>query len=600
MATETIEISRYAVETATSIADLKANIKGLKEELADLEIGSEEYHQRLLELNENQAALRNAMHGTAASMDEVIAAAKGANIEFDEQNKLVKNGVVSYNALVKKLADLTEAYRSTTDEVTRGDLAAQIKSVNDELKSMDESRGIFSRNVGNYAESIKKALKDIPSFAQPVKKAIDDTSKSLQLIGKQPVLGMVALLAPLVAKIAEALKENETALNAIDKLLAALKPVADFFSGVLEKIAGWLGSIVDWIIELGKNSGVTFNKIVAGAAGVGNAIYQFIATPIRNVIDLGKGLGQVFKNIFKGDFQGAVTAAKEAGKNMVDNFKEGFSFRTNFLTGQERGETFVAGLKSPKVKREAAAAGKEVAEAFTDPFANEELNEEIIPDFIWDPDGEIRAANQQLFDDLIAQQDSFLAAEDLRRQWEAAAAQAALDQQKQRDQERLQAFQQYAAAVSNVFGALADIYESNNDADEKATQKAKGLRTAAAIISTISGAISAYMNTIESVKIPAIAIPLAAINAAAVLAAGMAQIKQINAVKVGNSSGASGASLAAAPVVVPSVQRVRTMTGASEEERLNRMASDTRVYLVVSELEAKQKDQRVRIQESTF
>ena len=44
------------------------------------------------------------------------------------------------------------------------------------------------------------------------------------------------------------------------------------------------------------------------------------------------------------------------------------------------------------------------------------------------------------------------------------------------------------------------------------------------------------------------------------------------------------------------VETVRSLTGASEEERLNQMASDQRVYLVYSDVE--QAGRRVQVQQS--
>ena len=108
------------------------------------------------------------------------------------------------------------------------------------------------------------------------------------------------------------------------------------------------------------------------------------------------------------------------------------------------------------------------------------------------------------------------------------------------------------------------------------------------------------MNTIKSIEFTPVAIPMAVANAAAVLAAGMAQIKQINAVKVGNSGGGSAQAVASPVMAAPSVQQVRTITGAREEDRLNQMASSQRVYLVYSDIERANTAARVRVQETEF
>lgn len=580
MATETIEIAQFAVETATSIKDLKLNIKALKDTMADLTIGSEEYSEALTELQRNQTALKNAMHATTVDGKE-----EGKTLEGIAK---AANGLGnSYNALVKQMADLTQEFRATEDAVHRADLARQIKNINEELKQLDAVRGIYGRNVGDYFNQIVPGLRN--------------TADALKLIGKQPVMSLIMLLTPVLTKIVDALKENETALGAINKLLDGLKPVMDFFSGIIEKIAGYLADVVEWVLQLAKDSGVSFNKVISGAIGVGNAIKEFLLIPIRNVIDGAKAMGTVFQDIFSGQFKKAAADAKQAVKDIGDNFKKGFDFKGNFAAGQQAGEVFVSGLKSKKVKDSARSAGKDVMAAFLESLENEVIEEEDFSNvFLWDPDGEIRSQNQQMLDDLIAQQDEFNRQMAERARIEQEAAIAAAQQERERLRQRREAYADFAVSVSNIFSVLADLYDSNNEADERAAQRAKQLRTASAIISSITGAIAAYMNTIESVKLPNIAIPLAALNAATVLAAGMAQVKQINAVQVGSGGTSPTPALAQAPAFSPAIPQIRSVTGRFEEERLNRMAGDSRVYLVYSDLEIADTRQRVRVRETEF
>lgn len=580
MATETIQIAEFAVETATSIKDLKSNISELKKVMEGLTIGSEEYAEALTELQKNQTALKNAMHATIKDGEDEGKVLAGLS--------KAANGLgTSYNALVKQMADLTQEFRATEDAARRMELAKQIKNINEELKQLDAVRGIYGRNVGDYFNQIVPGLQK--------------TTDALKLMGKQPVMSLVMLLAPVLTKIVDALKENETALGAINKLLDGLKPVMDFFSGIIEKIAGYLADVVEWVLQLAKDSGVSFNKVISGAIGVGNAIKEFLLIPIRNVIDGAKAMGTVFQDIFTGQFKKVAADAKQAVKDIGDNFKKGFDFKGNFAAGQQAGEVFVSGLKSKKVKDSARSAGKDVMAAFLESLENEVIEEEDFSNvFLWDPDGEIRSQNQQMLDDLIAQQDEFNRQMAERARIEQEAATATAQQERERLRQRREAYADFAGSVSNIFSVLADLYDSNNEADERAAQRAKQLRTASAIISSITGAIAAYMNTIESVKLPNIAIPLAALNAATVLAAGMAQVKQINAVQVGSGGTSPTPALAQAPSFSPAIPQIRSVTGQSEEARLNRMASNQRVYLVYSDLEVAQTAQRVKVAETEF
>lgn len=589
MAQETIEIGRFAVETAQSIADLKANISALKKEMEGLNIGSEEYQQHLTALQENQAALKNAMHGTTASMEDIAKAAKGLGS--------------SYNALVKQMADLDQQFRATEDAAERAAIGERIKEINQQLKDLDEDRGKFGRNVGDYfnqmSDAMKGVIKDLPSGLGKIKHGLDDTTKSLALMGKQPVLGIIALLAPAINGIVSALKDNETALDAVKRVLKALEPVMQFFQGIIEKIAQGLAQAVDWVLDLAQTSGVSFKQIVGYAAGVGNAILQFILTPVRTTIDAVKGLGSAFKKLFSGDFKGALDAAKSAGNDIADNFKKGFSFKANFELGQQVGENFAAGLKSRKVKKAAEGAAKEV---------NEVIKSKLISpsDILKRMDAADKRAEQQRKETeaLIAGMEQELA-DELDGIWEEYEAEQwrRLQEEEQRLQARKTLLSAFASAVSSIFDSIADMLEEDNDANEKAAKQAKALRTASAVIDTISGAVAAYNNGVKALPLPPGAgIALGVAQAATVLAAGMAQVKKIQATKVGSGGGDSASipSLAAPPSYTPAIAQTRSVTGRSEVERLNRMADPARVYILQSDIEAKLAQGRVKVAETSW
>ena len=594
---ETITIFRADTgEAVKSIADLRESIKALKGNLEEMAIGSDEYAATLKQLQIQQTALKNAMHATTAEGDQ-------QSDTFAATARAAKGLGTSYNALVKQMADLDQQFRSTENAAERARLGAKIKEINDQLKQMDADRGKFGRNVGDYFNQVQGALKsviqDLPSGLGLVKKGMDDVTKSMGLMSKQPILGIIALLAPLINQIVSGLKDNKTALDAVKKLMDALKPVADFFAGVLEKIAGWISKAVDYVLELGQKSGIEFKNIVAGAVGVGNAILQFILVPIRNTIDGAKALGNVFQQVFKGQFREAANTAKQAVRDIGDNFRKGFDFKGNFEAGKKIGEEFAAGLKSTR-----RAAG-DAAKAVTDEVKKELATWDDLAKAIREHDAKVaeaRALDAQVMKDVNAQ----LVADE---QATTDAINALLDEQIQKEIEarnaaeatakaRIQGLMELAGATSSILGSIADLYDENADQDEAAAKKAKALRTASAIIDTISGAIGAYMQTVKTLPAPW-NIPAAAANAAAVLAAGYAQIRSINAVKVGGSSGSAGA-VVQAPAFQPVVQQVRNVTGASEEERLNRMAGDSRVVLVWSDAEAKMRDRRVQIAETAW
>ena len=159
-----------------------------------------------------------------------------------------------------------------------------------------------------------------------------------------------------------------------------------------------------------------------------------------------------------------------------------------------------------------------------------------------------------------------------------------------------------ASGVSSILGSIADAMEENTEMTEEEAKKAKNLRVASATIDMLQGAVTAYSSA-QSLGVPMGPI-IGAINAAAVIATGIANIAKIKATQVSaNSSSSQTPTVPAqvnAPTVSPQVQQVRTLTSASEEDRLNRMADDHRVYILSSDLEAERDQHRVQVEETTF
>ena len=92
-----------------------------------------------------------------------------------------------------------------------------------------------------------------------------------------------------------------------------------------------------------------------------------------------------------------------------------------------------------------------------------------------------------------------------------------------------------------------------------------------------------------------------AAQAAAITAAGIAQIAQMKKTNMSSSGGSSVPNaVVSAPVTDTNMPTTRNITSASEEDRLNRMADDRRVYVVSSDIEASLDGNKTRVEESSF
>ena len=653
MAEEIITILNvHTGEAVKNVGELKENIKLLKDELNKAEIGTEEYQTTLDQLKVNQNALKDAMYATSASMEDVAKAATGAG--------------ESYNALVHRMAALKEEFRATGDAARRMELGQQIKEVNDQLKALDALQGNFQRNVGNYPKTVGVFFDDLGKKTDALRKGLKLTEGGLnglkdgmEGIAKSPMIASIGILVSLAVKLAGELKDNEQAMASIKKLMEALKPVTEFFAGIIQKLADLLGDVIVKVTEFLGSSGL-LQKIINGVMGVGNAILQFVVAPFKGVIAAIK----VFK---EEGVKGLGNAAKAFGQEM----KAGVAFKQNFQAGQAVADAIIAGAKSKK--KAVTDAAKEISKDLSDDIAKsviQEINKQLEADIaaILKAEDEANKIEQQIADRRLQALDKYTARQlevnDILVENERERAWKEYEILEQANEQKLSLLQQFAddaiarndldayldyleqiadleveietnaikekmrlreldlkdaeenvkqqkatlqalaSATSAILGSIADIYEADSEESERQANKIKALRIASATIDTISGAIGAYMQSVATIPPPAGAI-VGAVQAAAVTAAGLAQIAQIRNTQVkasetGTVPETAIPAITSAPSTSTDIPQVRSVTSASEEDRLNRMAQDQRVYILSSDIEASQNQRRTQVSESSF
>ena len=655
MAEETIQIIRIDTgEAVRSVNDLRENVKILKERLGDLEIGTTEYQDTLEELKVNQAAVKDAMYATTASMDDLTKSATGTSN--------------SYNSLVHRMASLKEELRATDISTQQGkerfkELAAQINEVNDTLKDMDALQGNFQRNVGNYPGLMKTFSGSLDALDKGLKATaggVGDLKNGFDALAVNPAFAILGIVVTLFGSLADALKEDETTMAAVNKAGVSLEPVFKLFKGLLERITTIVADLIGKVSAFVQSNGL-IPKIIDGVVGVGNAILKFVIAPFKGVVEAIK----VFKE--KG-----VRGLGDAAKAFANEMKTGISFKSNYQAGESIVDAITAGIKDKK--KDVSDAGKDVIKPLKDGI-NIELDK-MIQELDMEMDKMIqeldkkqedankiansiaqgrlanldKAAKHQLELNAILVEDDKEKAEKayqiqlsanerrlaaleqfaqdalergdldayLEYKQEAADLEVEIETNALREKKRLreqdakdakekakqqmEVMQSVASATSGILGSIADMYESDEKNSEKNANKIKGLRIAAATIDTISGAVGAFMQAAATIPPPMGAI-IGGIQAAAVTAAGIAQIAKMKSTKVSGSasnSAPTAPAVTSAPVRTIDIQQVRSVTSASEEDRLNQMASDQRVVLVMSDLEVKQNQSRVQVAEASF
>ena len=588
MAEETIQILRVDTgEAVKSVNDLRENVKILKERLGDLEIGTSEYQDTLEELKVNQAAVKDAMYATTASMDDLAKSATGTSN--------------SYNALVHRMAALKEELRATDVSTEQGkqrfkELAAQINEVNDTLKDMDALQGNFQRNVGNYPglmKSFSGSLDALDKGLKTAKGGVGDLKGGFDALAVNPAFAILGIVISLFSSLADTLKEDETTMAAVNKAGVSLEPIFKLLKGILEKVTTIVADLITKASAFVQSNGL-IPKIIDGVVGVGNAILKFVIAPFKGVIAAIK----VFKE------QG-VKGLGDAARAFADEMKAGVAFKSNYQAGEAIVDAITAGMTDKKESATAAAAevGKDMGKALSSNLRDEFYKALAEADKKAEEQLRERERVQKEADDIAsealaettAELESYFDEQERLRQEDLKDAQ-------EKAKAKVEAMYTVANATSSILGTIADMYEADEESSEKNANKIKGLRIASATIDTISGAIGAFMQAVQTIPPPLGAI-VGGVQAAAVTAAGIAQISKLKATKVSASASGSNPTAPAvtsAPVQTMDIKQVRSVTSASEEERLNQMASEQRVYILQSDIEASQNAVRTQVAEASF
>ena len=217
-----------------SLGDAKKYIDKLRASLIDLDETSEEYAERVEEIDKVQDKLNKAMKATGEK---------------------TKDAEGSYNALSKKMSELKKAFKATGDEAERAALAKQINGINNQLKEMDASIGNFQRNVGNYEAAFTKGLsgiaKEIESLGNPLavaKNGVLALGKAFKTLIANPVGAVIMAIVVAIKALKKGFDQSEEATNSLKRAFSALQPVMNAISNVFTGFAKIVGSIAETAI----------------------------------------------------------------------------------------------------------------------------------------------------------------------------------------------------------------------------------------------------------------------------------------------------------------------------------------------------------------
>ena len=248
----------------------EANTAAMKAMRDEGKQDSDEY----IQLTQANKVLRQEMNGVEKSIQNNIKAEKA------QEGSLVQ--------LRAQLANLNKQYDSMSGFERMGtageELRKKIKTLSDNISSLEANTGRYQRNVGNY----KSALEGLSGGFKAAGLSTKGLDQSLKLLNGNPIMLFLTAIVGVVRQLIQAFKGNEQATMALKQAFSAFNPFIDAAKRGLEAFA---------------------NVVVKVVTGAVNGLTSAIGWLLDKVQDIGNFFGADWH---MGDnFREGVTAAKE-------------------------------------------------------------------------------------------------------------------------------------------------------------------------------------------------------------------------------------------------------------------------------------------------
>lgn len=583
------------VESANTVKELRQALADARKAMNEAEIGSTEYSRALEAVNTAQNQLSNATK-------------LGVKNTADAKE--------SYNQLSRTMGELKQQFHAAQTDAERLELAPKIKEINDRLKAMDKSVGVFGRNVGDYANQMAGAFQQAAGSAGSVVAPLQRVVGVFNVLKAHPIIAILGLISSLIYGVANASKAGEDGTRRWAVALSAFKPIGDVFTKLLYKIQEGLAWVIEKIVDLAQWTGILGDKskeyqrieeegfaiekarrdLMAEEAAYQKEIARLRAEAADKLNKTGQESMALTKEASRLEDELALKKANLAKREAqyisdknammpstteeLNNEAEAWAnVDQEMMSVLNRQREYNAQLyeASNRAKAESATAAKDTSVAsFGD--VEEDWVMDVEEDFY-----RVEAATQAHLDNMKKMQD------------QAAKEEQERNKKEREDKENLE--QAKAAAKKNGLALAANIANSAADIVGKETALGKAMSIASTTISTYQSATEAYK---AMAGIPYVGPALGAAAAAAAVASGLANVKSILSVKTDGSTtsmaGVQGSVQSYAPAVVQQVPVMRSLTGASEEARLNAIMNNTaqtaagtnqpiKAYVVASEMQ---------------
>lgn len=282
-----------AGNTVRTVKSLKQEISDLRDELLNLEQGTQEYDDVQKQLQED-----------VEDLNTVMSAHK-------DQAEVLEG---SYQDLQNQLKELKAAWKSTNDEAERDVLGQKINDLNNQLKEMDASIGDFHRNVGNY----ESAWNGLTGVMENGEKITDDLEKGIKAFGTA-----IGLSDKQVNALSKSLKAMKDGFNIAKDITKAREETAKLSAEQTKAAATGTQMAASQRATAGAATTMAAGEVAAAGATKGLSVAMqglkaaLVSTGIGALIVLLGSLTGALENAFSKARQARIEAINEASKNLA-------------------------------------------------------------------------------------------------------------------------------------------------------------------------------------------------------------------------------------------------------------------------------------------
>lgn len=265
---EEVVLFKIDIDVAKAQSDLvnyQAELERLKKAKKDIEeankrgeLSEQEYAQKIVETQQAIKAVNNAQKEAQKQLD--------LSAKLAETNKNSYNSLVAqYNEAKKALNNLENAFKLNEDgsiELTEQykEQAKKVEQLKNAIIEFDQNVKAGGTNVGNYTESIKKALSEQTLFGVSVENlkqgftnlsnlGIKGAIKAVFDLGKAIIASPLGVAIVIIGTIISLLQKSKSAMGALEQATKALGQVFDLVFKVVEPIIEILAQGITYVAD---------------------------------------------------------------------------------------------------------------------------------------------------------------------------------------------------------------------------------------------------------------------------------------------------------------------------------------------------------------